>query len=245
MTLTLESVGIGDGPGAPLPPVSADASSHTPGVVAVETEAAPTLASLIAGGRMAPETGRVLIDGVDDAALIRASFALVDTPTVAEPFADLRVEQVVREELVLAGERGSRGNARILLDEIGLGEHAATRIKALPAEARVRLLCELALLRPGVTGLILTSPERHGGDTARWFDVVLGLADRGITVLIVAGVAAAERVRSLAEARALDPITDPAPAHAAIPDPAPAHAATTAPVVPSLPTTPSPEGDSL
>ncbi|ROQ39925.1 hypothetical protein EDF46_1560 [Frondihabitans sp. PhB188] len=197
MNLTLEAVGLGDGPGAPLPAISAAASTRVPGVVAVETEGAPTLASLIAGGRMRPDTGRVLIDGVDDAARIRETFALVDTPTVAEPFADLMVRTVVQEDLALAGLRGNADSARDFLDTVGLAEHDETRLKNLPTEARVRLLSELAALRPGVKGLIITSPERHGGDTERWFRVVEDLSARGFTVLLVTGVAAALHVNQL------------------------------------------------
>lgn len=197
MRLTLESIGIGDEPGAALPSTSAEATTEVPGIVAVETEGAPTLASLIAGGRMVPETGRVLIDGIDDPARIRQLFALVDTPTVAEPFGDLTVTTVVREELALADQRGSKENARLLLEAIGLQEHGDTRIRALPTEARVRLLSELALLRPGVKGIVLTSPERHGGDNEAWWSVVTDLSARGYTVLVVTGVAAALHIRRL------------------------------------------------
>lgn len=197
MELTLAGIGIGTEPGAALPPTSAKATTAVPGITAVETEGAPTLASLIAGGRMTPEHGRVLIDGVDDPARIRKAFALVDTPTVAEPFADLTVMTVVQEELVLADHGGSRVNARAFLDATALREHEQTRIRSLPTEARVRLLCELAALRPGVEGLIVTSPERHGGDTAAWFRVVTDLSARGFTVLVVTGVAAALHLQQL------------------------------------------------
>lgn len=208
MILTLESVGIGDGPGAPLPALTATATTAVPGVVAVETEGAPTLASLVAGGRMRPDTGRVLLDGVDDPAGIRAAFALVDTPTVAEPFADLSVRTVVQEDLVMAGQRGSADTARAFLEAIGLAEHEDTRLKHLPTEARVRLLSELAVLRPGVRGLIITTPERHGGDTAVWFGVVRDLSDRGFTILLVTGVAAALHVTSLLPASVDNGVAD-------------------------------------
>ena len=63
------------GPGAPLPELTVVADRGLPGFVAVETADAPVLASLIAGGRMAPTRGRVTLDGSDDASAIRASFA--------------------------------------------------------------------------------------------------------------------------------------------------------------------------
>lgn len=214
MKLTLEGIAIGEGPGSPLPSTSATASTELPGIAAVETEGAPTLASLIAGGRMAPESGRVLIDGVDDTARIRATFALVDTPTVAEPFADLTVLTVVQEELVLADQRGNRENARLFLEAVGLSHHEETRLRALPTEARVRLLTELAILRPGVEGIVLTSPERHGGDTEAWFEVVRELSARGYTVLVVTGIAAALHIQQLLP----EPVAEPAPV---TPDPEP------------------------
>jgi len=197
MRLELDQVALGDGPGAPLPAVSAVADRRAPGFVAVETEGAPTLASLVAGGRMAPDRGRVTLDGSEDADAVRASFALVDTPTVAEPFSTLTVAQVTREELALAGHRAGRASVADFLDVVGLTEHRRTRLASLPTELRVRLLCELALLRPGVEGLVLTSPERHGGDVAAWLGVVHDLARRGVVVLTVTGVAALAAVRDL------------------------------------------------
>ncbi|MBD8486708.1 hypothetical protein IFT79_13885 [Frigoribacterium sp. CFBP 8759] len=197
MRLELHDVAIGDGPGAALPRLGAVADRWVPGFVAVETENAPTLASLVAGGRMRPETGRVTIDGRADDAAIRASFALVDTPTVAEPFAALTVVQVAREELALAGLRADKAAARLLLAEIGLGEHERTRLSALPTELRVRLLCELAVLRPEVRGLIVTTPERHGGDVAAWLSVVHDLVGRDYTVLTITGFAALATIESL------------------------------------------------
>ncbi|WP_423920206.1 hypothetical protein ACPEEZ_13805 [Frigoribacterium sp. 2-23] len=197
MRLHLDSVGIGDGPGADLPPISVTADHHRPGFVAVETENAPTLASLVAGGRMSPDHGRVTIDGREESDVIRASFALVDTPTVAEPFPSMRVRQVVREELALAGRRADARSAREFIDRIGLAEHTQTRLQALPTEARTRLLCELALQRDGVRGLVLTSPERHGGDVLGWLDVVHDLVRRDVTVLVVTSLATATTIDEL------------------------------------------------
>jgi ABC-2 type transport system ATP-binding protein len=197
MRLELDHVGIGEGPGAPLPELSVVADRGLPGFVAVETVDAPVLASLVAGGRMAPTQGRVTLDGRDDAAAIRASVALVDTPSVAEPFGSLTVAQVAREELALAGLRDDRASTALLLDEIGLADHRRTRLQALPTELRVRLLCELAVLREGVRGLVLTSPERHGGDVVAWLAVVHDLVARGFTVLTVTGFAALAAVEAL------------------------------------------------
>lgn len=196
MRLELRDVAIGTGPGAALPPVSVTASRLRPGVVGVETLDAPVLASLVAGGRLRPDRGTVTLDGHVDDDGVRAAVALVDTPGVAEPFPALRLEQVVREELALAGVRASRGTVADFLDAAGLTEHSRTRLEALPTAERVRALTELALLRPGVHGLVVTSPERHGGDVAAWAGVLAALVERGVTVLVVTSVAAADVVRA-------------------------------------------------
>jgi len=193
MTLELDHVGIGEEPGAPLPVVSAVAAPGHPGVVAVETEQAPVLASLVAGGRMRPDTGRVLLDGREDPAALRRTFALVDTPGVAEPFPVMSL----REELAFAGQRPSRAHVDTVLDELGMQHLADTHVQRVPTEVRVRLLVELALLRDGVTGVVLTSPERHGGAVAEWFAVVREVARRGVTVVLVTSKAAADAVEAL------------------------------------------------
>lgn len=209
MTLELDHVGIGEEPGAALPVVSAVAAPGRPGVIAVETEQAPVLASLVAGGRMKPDTGRVLLDGHEDPAAVRATFALVDTPGVAEPFPVMSVKQIVREELSYAGQRPSRSHVDTVLDELGIQHYADTHVQRVPTEVRVRLLVELALLREGVTGLVLTSPERHGGAVEGWFAVVRDVARRGVTVVLVTSKAAAATVESLLDTVATHESVDP------------------------------------
>ncbi|WP_144762186.1 hypothetical protein [Curtobacterium sp. 9128] len=196
-TLEIDTAGIGEEPGAALPVVSAVAGPHRPGIVAVETEQAPVLASLVAGGRMKPETGRVLIDGHDDPAALRRAFALVDTPGVAEPFPVMTLRRIVREELAFAGQRPSREHVDTVLDELGMGAYADTHVQRVPTDVRVRLLVELALLRDGVTGVVITSPERHGGAVEGWFAVVRDVAMRGVTVLLVTSKAAATTAEHL------------------------------------------------
>lgn len=197
MTLELDHVGIGEEPGAALPVVSAVAAPGHPGVVAVETEQAPVLASLVAGGRMQPDTGRLLLDGHEDAAAVRRAFALVDTPGVAEPFPVMAVKQIVREELAFAAQRPSRDHVDTVLEELGLRHYADTPVQRVPTAVRVRLLVELALLRDGVTGLVVTAPERHGGAVEEWFAVLRDVARRGVTVVLVTSKAAAATVEAL------------------------------------------------
>lgn len=209
MILELDRLAVGEDPGAPLPPVSAVAAPGRIGVVAVETEATPTIASLVAGGRMAPDSGRLLADGVEDAARVRAVTALVDTPGVAEPFPVMTVSRTVHEELALAGHRASRPAVTTVVDELGLTRFADTAIERVPTALRIRLLAELALLREDVEALVVTSPERHGGSVVEWFDVLQDIADRGIAVLVITSKAAAESIAALVADRDLPTGAEP------------------------------------
>jgi ABC-2 type transport system ATP-binding protein len=171
--IVLRDAAVGHGLAAALPPVSLEARPGAVTVVATEGGQRPTVLSLVASGRMAVDAGSV------DAT--RKRIALVDTPTVAEHPDDVRVAAVVREELALAGRRGTRRE----LDRLGLAAWGARPFGALPGADRIRLLAELALQRPGVDALVITSPERHGGDPDAWFRVLRRIAARGITVLVV------------------------------------------------------------
>jgi ABC-2 type transport system ATP-binding protein len=195
--LELSDVALGEEPGAPLPPISVVATPTHPGIVAVETEQTPVIASLVAGGRMQPGSGSVTIDGVADPARIREAFALVDTPGVAEPFPVMSVSRIVKEELAFAGQRTSRDAVDTVLSSLGLSDFASVHVQRVPTALRLRLLVELALLRPGVRGLVVTSPERHGGSVHEWWDVLRDVAGRGITVLLVTSAAAAHTINDL------------------------------------------------
>ena len=70
-------------------------------------------------------------------------------------------------------------------------------MQRVPTAVRIRLLVELALLRDGVTGIVITSPERHGGAVEDWFQVVRDVARRGVTVVLVTSKAAATTVEHL------------------------------------------------
>jgi hypothetical protein len=147
------------------------------------------LASLIAGGRLAPDRGRVLLDGRDDPRALRAAVALVDTPMVADPPDDLPVATVVREELLFAGRRTRRRDVDAVLDALGLASWRRSPVADLPPAGRIRLLAGLAALRPGVRALVLTSPERHGGDAADWTGIATELTAAGTPVLVIGGAA--------------------------------------------------------
>jgi hypothetical protein len=173
-----------------LPRTSLRFQSEKVTLAAAETERRPTVLGLIASGRMRPDTGAVTVDGEADAAALRLRVALVDAPDVSDPAPDVTVARVVAEELMFAGRIGTRRATGSLLAQLGMTAQAALPMSDLAPAARVRLLAELATLREGVTGIVLTAPDRHGGDPRDWFAVAQGLADRGYAVLVIAGAAA-------------------------------------------------------
>ena len=183
MHITLTEAAIGSGLGAPVPPLTVSAG---PGVtvLAVETAERPLLVSMLLGGRLRADSGAVDTDS--------SRVALVDTPVVAEPVPGVSLMSVVTEEFCFAGRPASRGAVRAFLEEHELLGYAKVPVRALPPADRVRLFSELALLREGVEALIVTSPERHGGNPVDWFGTLSTIADRGITVVVVTDLPTAE-----------------------------------------------------
>jgi ABC-2 type transport system ATP-binding protein len=190
MRITADSVAVGSGATAELPPTSLEVDPDSPAVLALETDRRPTVLSLVVAGRMKPTAGTVLLDGRPDMAALRAGVALVDTPVVAEPAADLPVGIVVREELALAGLPASR--AGDLLDATGAAPYEKAPLRLLPGAVRTRLLAETAAARPGIGALVLTSPERHGGDPGELAGIIADLAARGFAVLTLTTPATSE-----------------------------------------------------
>lgn len=173
--------------GAALPPVTLAYASGELTLVEAETEERPTVLGLIASGRMRPAAGEVRIDGVADSARLRRSVALVDAPAVSEPPPGVTLAGVVAEELMFAGRWGSRRQVATALAELGAASEADSRMADLAPATRVRLLAELALLRPGVEGLVVVSPDRHGGEPAAWHAHLAAITERGVAVLAVIG----------------------------------------------------------
>ncbi|MDQ1584340.1 MAG: hypothetical protein QOF36_2394 [Microbacteriaceae bacterium] len=192
MQVTLEEAAIGSGLGAALPPISLDVPAGAPTAIRVETEERPLLVSMLLGGRMNPDSGRVLVDGRAETDELRRRTALVDTPFVAEPSPGIPFGVVVAEEFSFSGLPSSRKAVRDYLALHGLGDYAALPVRAVPPTDRVRLFSELALLRPGVDSLVITSPERHGGEPAAWFATLTAIAERGTTVAIVTDAATSD-----------------------------------------------------
>ncbi|WP_174441924.1 hypothetical protein [Demequina pelophila] len=156
----------------------------------VETQQRPAVLGLLASGRMAPSSGTVTIDGRPDRARLRRSVALVDAPAVCDPAPEVSTLGIVEEELMFAGRAAHPRAARRLLASLDLEQWARIPIGAVAPTDRCRLLLELAALRPGVEGVVLVSPDRHGGDPAGWWNAALALARRDLAVLALVGDAA-------------------------------------------------------
>ena len=183
MRITLDEAAIGTGLGAAVPPLTLTADAGVT-VLAVETAERPLLVSMLLGGRLRADSGTIVTDS--------SRVALVDTPVVAEPVPGVSLMSVVTEEFSFAGRPASRGAVRAFLEEHELLGYAKVPVRALPPADRVRLFSELALLRDGVEALVVTSPERHGGNPADWFGTLTAIGERGITVIVVTDLPTAE-----------------------------------------------------
>ncbi|WP_334152815.1 hypothetical protein [Microbacterium sp.] len=208
MRITLHEVSKGRG-GQALPTTSLEFHTGAVRFAIAETEQRPTVLGLIASGRMRPETGRVTIDGVPKTKEIRRRVALVDAPDVSDPHADITLAGVVGEELMFAGVGATPLHARRWLTQLGFHELASVPIGNIDPAARVRILCELAVLREGVDGVVLVSPDRHGGSPDGWWRIAGEFADRGYAMLVIVGGSAAvalERMQELGAINASGPI---------------------------------------
>lgn len=216
--MRIELRGVGKGRRTQvLAPTTIGFESGRATLARAETEQRPTVLGLLAAGRMRPDTGTVTIDGRADAAAIRRTIALVDAPGVSEPAPDVTVSGVAAEELMFAGLPSHPLSVARTLDDLGLRESARLPIATADPLARLKLLTELAILRDGVEGLVLVSPDRHGGDPLEWWSLSRGLADRGFAVLVIAGDASAAAIGASAMlARLQGEDADEASEHAAI-----------------------------
>jgi hypothetical protein len=116
---------------------------------------------------------------------------VVDAPGITEPDDALPVQTVVGEELAIAGRKAGRKAVLEWLDEHDAAEHASKRFEHLPVAVRTRLLAELTVARPDVQTVILTMPDRHGGDPHGWFALGRDLAAQGYGVIITCSDASA------------------------------------------------------
>lgn len=210
--IALEGATVGRGLGAAVPSLSLTIEAGTVSVLAVESDERPMLVSLLLGGRLRPDSGTALIDRRDDLDELRRHTALVDTPVVAEPPAGVPLARVVAEEFSFSSHPASRRDVRSFLKRHGIDDYEKLPIRALPAVERIRLLCELAVLRPGITAIVVTSPERHGASPSGWFDVLAEIAARGTAVAVVTDAATAGILLGLGARDALAPVEPVAPA---------------------------------
>ncbi|UPL10623.1 hypothetical protein [Microbacterium sufflavum] len=220
MRIALHEVSKGRN-GQALPVTSLEFHTGAVRYALAETEQRPTVLGLIASGRMRPDSGRVSIDGASDAKDLRHRVALVDAPDVSDPHPDITLAGVVGEELMFAGAGATPLHARRWLARLGFEELASVPIGNIDPAARVRLLCELAVLRRGVEGIVLVAPDRHGGSPDGWWRIAGEFADRGYAMLVIVGGSAAvalERMHELDAVNASGPVE---PLVLAAPDPAP------------------------
>lgn len=202
MRVRLEKVSKGRR-GEALPETTLAYRSGRATLAVAETEQRPTVLGLIAAGRMRPDTGSVALDDAADrraVGALRRRAALVDAPDVSDPAPNIAVAGVVAEELMFAGRPSDPLSARRWLETQGLRSSARLPIGDLAPAHRLRLLLELAALRPGVDALVLVSPDRHGGDPAQWWALAEEFAARGLAVLVIAGAAASSALTGSAEA---------------------------------------------
>ncbi|MCX7522943.1 hypothetical protein OSC27_11725 [Microbacterium sp. STN6] len=177
--------------GEALPATTLHFESGRATLATAETAQRPAVLGLIATGRMRPDTGVVTIDGAADSAAIRSQVALVDAPDVNDPAPNVTVYGVVAEELMFAGRPTTPSGIRRALADLGLAQWRSWSISTVPPAVRIRLLAELAVMRQDVEGIVITAPDRHGGDPAEWWAIAQDLAGRGYAVLVVAGAASA------------------------------------------------------
>lgn len=201
--------GVSKGRGPVLPATSLEFHTGAVRFAIAETEQRPTVLGLIASGRMRADTGTVLIDGEVSPKQLRLKVALVDAPDVSDPHADITLLGVVGEELMFAGLPATPLHARRWLTQLGYVELAGAPIGTIDPAARVRILCELAVLRKGTEAIVLVSPDRHGGSPDGWWRIAAEFADRGYAMLVIVGGSAAvalERLPMLGALNASGPV---------------------------------------
>lgn len=161
-------------------------------LVAGEPGQGHTALALVLTGRMVPSTGQVRLVDDDgsysyDASELRRVTAVVDLPAVSDPDDEVPVGTATAEGLSLARRgAGPRAAGRWLARQ-HLGELEPERIDALAGPTRTALLTALAAERVGVRFLVLTLPDRHGGEPFHWWDTAQQYAAAGYGVLVQCG----------------------------------------------------------
>jgi hypothetical protein len=160
-------------------------------------------------GRLKPDGGDVQLDGDASGRLLRRRVAVVDTPGITEPDDALSVRTIVGEELAIAGRKAGRKAVDAWLTEHEWAAFGDRRFEHLPVGVRTEMLAELTVARPDVKFVILTMPDRLGGDPHEWYAVGKGLASRGYGVVITCADASARLLG--VEAAQLGSVSQPDP----------------------------------
>ncbi|GGL38332.1 hypothetical protein H9L10_12645 [Phycicoccus endophyticus] len=140
--------------------------------------------ALALAGRMPLAAGSVLLDGVADPRLLQRHVALVDVPEVSAPEDGLALHHVVAEELAFAGRPSGRDAVAEFLRRHGVLAAAGEPFERLAPEERVRVLTSAAAERAATRVLVVTNPDRRGGDPTRWWPLLTEHAADGLTVVV-------------------------------------------------------------
>lgn len=184
--MLVESMDVAvDGPhGAVLAPTSAQFESGSVTIVDGPPGTGHTAFSLAVAGRLIPSSGRVLVDGEQDAGRLRREVAVVDVPDVSEPDEAVSLATAIGEELAMARMPSSRSHVRDWLTDRGAEQWRRTRVEDVPPDVRIRLLTLLAARRPGVRALVLCCPDRYGASPEAALSVARLLAADGFAVCL-------------------------------------------------------------
>lgn len=198
------------GPHAPmLQPTSVSVSDHQLVLLAGYPGPGHVAVSLGLSGRLKPDGGDVQLDGETSGRVLRRRVAVVDAPGITEPDDALPVQTVVGEELAIAGHKAGRKAVLEWLEQHEWAGFADRRFEHLPVSVRTKLLAELTVARPDVKAVILTMPDRLGGDPHEWYELGRDLASRGYGVIITCADASARLLE--VEAAQLGSVNPPDP----------------------------------
>jgi hypothetical protein len=198
------------GPHAPmLQPTSVRVGDHQLVLLAGYPGPGHVAVSLGLSGRLKPDGGDVQLDGETSGRVLRRRVAVVDAPGITEPDDALPVQTVVGEELAIAGQKAGRKAVLEWLEQHEWAGFADRRFEHLPVTVRTKLLAELTVARPDVKAVILTMPDRLGGDPHEWYELGRDLASRGYGVIITCADASARLLG--VEAAQLGSVSPPDP----------------------------------
>ena len=184
MQLVVDRVAVAGARSPLLQPTSFVAPSSRVTTVAGDPGYGQVALALALAGRMPLAAGRVRLDGQDDPAVLRRHVAVVDVPGVSAPEDGLAVHHVLAEELAFAGRPSGRRAVEAFLSAHGVGAAAGAPFETLAPEDRVRVLAHAAAERTATRALVITNPDRRGGDARTWWPVLEGLAGDGLTVVV-------------------------------------------------------------